>query len=81
MRVKAGAVWFSLGVLFSAHAAADQPAASEEQFPNIELLEYLGDLVEEDARWVGPDDMRSTGGENDPGKVLDVEPDSQQVKK
>jgi len=81
MRVKAGAVWFSLGVLFSAHAAADQPAASEEQFPNIELLEYLGDLVEEDARWVGPDDMRSTDGENDPRTVRDEDAtDAQQVK-
>jgi len=81
MRVKAGAVWFGLGVLFSAHATADEPAASKELFPDMELLEYLGDLVEEHERWVGPDDMRSTGGENDPGKVLDVEPDSQQVKK
>jgi hypothetical protein len=81
MRVKAGAVWFGLGVLFSAHATADEPAASEEPFPDMELLEYLGDLVEDHERWVGPDDMRGTDADNDSRKVLDVEPDAQQVNK
>ena len=81
MRVKAGAVWFGLGVLFSAHATADEPAASEEPFPDMELLEYLGDLVEDHDRWVGPDDMRGTDADNDSRKVLDVEPDAQQVNK
>ena len=81
MRVKAGAVWFGLGVLFSAHATADEPAASKELFPDMELLEYLGDLVEEHERWVGPDDMRGTDADNDSRKVLDVEPDAQQVNK
>jgi len=81
MRVKAGAVWIGLGVLFSAHATADEPAASAEQFPDIELLEYLGDLVEEHERWVGPDDMRSASGENDPRTVLQEDAaDAQQVK-
>ena len=81
MRVNAGAVWFGLGVLISAHATADPPAASEEQSPDIELLEYLGDLVEDHERWVGPDDMHHTDGETDPRTVLDEDAaDAQQVR-
>ena len=81
MRVNAGAVWVGLGVLFSVHATADEPAASQEQFPDIELLEYLGDLVEDHDRWVGPDDMRHTDGENNPRTVPDEDAaDPQQVK-
>lgn len=81
MRVKAGVGWFGLVVLFSAHAAADQTDASEEQFPDIELLEYLGDLVEDHEQWVGPDDMRSASGQNDPRTVQEEDAaDAQQVK-
>jgi hypothetical protein len=42
---------------------AGQTSAAEratEPVPDIELLEYLGGLVEEQGRLVGPDDMRAT---------------------
>jgi hypothetical protein len=58
MRASVGAVWLGLGVLFAAGAAAADPGASDAQTPDLELLEYLGGLVDEADRWVGPDDMQ-----------------------
>ena len=57
MRVNACAVWLGLGVFVSGGTAATE-AAPDEQGPDIELLQYLGDLVEEHDRLVGPDDMQ-----------------------
>lgn len=64
MRVSACAVWLGLGAFVSGGAAAAEPAVPDESGPDIELLEYLGDLVDEHDRWVGPDDMQG---------VVDVE--------
>ena len=58
MRASAGAVWLGLGMLVSGQAPAAEDAVAAEPGPDIELLEYLGDLVEEQGRWVGPDDMK-----------------------
>ena len=58
MRVSAGAVWFGLGMLIGAQAQASDSSVGVEQSPDIELLEYLGGLVQEKGQWVGPDDMR-----------------------
>ena len=57
MRVSACAVWLGLGAFVSGGAAATE-AVPDEQGPDIELLQYLGDLVEEHDRLVGPDDMQ-----------------------
>lgn len=56
MRVSAGACCMALLIL-AAEAAAD-PAPGDAETPDLELLEYLGGLVDEDDRWVGPDDMQ-----------------------
>jgi len=58
MRASAGAVWLGLGLLVGAQTPAAEDANPNEQSPDIELLEYLGGLVEEHDRWVGPDDMK-----------------------
>ena len=69
MRVKA--VWFGLGMLVGSTAAADQPAQPDAG-PDIELLEYLGTLVQaRDDRWVGPEDMRGAAEDPDAAIVLD----------
>jgi hypothetical protein len=69
MRASAGAVWLGIGMLVAAQApAAERPAEPE---PDIELLEYLGGLVQEQGRWVGPDDMKATADERDPPIVRD----------
>ena len=57
MRASACAVWLGLCVFVSGGAAAAE-AVPDEQGPDIELLEYLGDLVSEHDRWVGPEDMQ-----------------------
>ncbi len=71
MRGSAGAVWFGLGMLVGGQAPAAEPANAGEQSPDIELLEYLGNLVQEQGRWVGPDDMKGVADERDPPIVLE----------
>ena len=69
MRVKA--VWFGLGMLVGSTAAAEQPAQPDAG-PGIELLEYLGTLVQaRDDKWVGPEDMRGAAEDPDASIVLD----------
>ena len=51
-------VWFGIGVSISAAAHTAEQTSTVEQEPNIALLEYLGNLVDERGAWVGPDDMR-----------------------
>jgi hypothetical protein len=58
MRVSAGVMWLGLGVLFGAASTAADPGADDSQTPDLELLEYLGGLVDEEDRLVGPDDMQ-----------------------
>ena len=58
MRVSASAVWFGLGMLVGAQTQASDGSAGAEQGPDIELLEYLGGLVQQKGQWVGPDDMK-----------------------
>jgi hypothetical protein len=65
MRASAGAVWFGLGMLVGGQASAAEPANAGEQGPDIELLEYLGDLVQQQDRWVGPDDMKGAADERE----------------
>jgi len=55
MRASAGAIWLGIGMLLGAQASAAEGAEPE---PDIELLEYLGGLVQEQGGWVGPDDMK-----------------------
>jgi hypothetical protein len=69
MRVRA--VWFGLGMLVGSTAAAEQPAQPDAG-PDIELLEYLGTLVQaRDDKWVGPEDMRGAAEDPDASIVLD----------
>ena len=68
MRGSAG-VWFGLGMRVGGQASAAEPANAGEQSPDIELLEYLGNLVQEQGRWVGPDDMKGAAAE--PPTVLE----------
>jgi hypothetical protein len=63
MRVRANAVWIGLGMLVGGQASAAENASAAETGPDIELLEYLGDLVQEQGRWVGPDDMKNSPDE------------------
>jgi hypothetical protein len=56
MRASAAAVWLGIGMLLGARASAAEGATEPE--PDIELLEYLGGLVQEQGGWVGPDDMK-----------------------
>lgn len=61
MRASAGAVWLGIGMLLAGQTSAAEGATEPE--PDIELLEYLGGLVQEQGRWVGPDDMKATADE------------------
>jgi len=66
MRAKACAVWFGLGVFVGTTAHAAEPTSATESGPDIELLEYLGGLVQErDEKWVGPDDMQAPTEDHD----------------
>ncbi len=70
MRVRA--VWFGLGVLVGSTAAAAEQPAQTDAGPDIELLEYLGGLVQaRDDKWVGPEDMRGAAEDPDASIVLD----------
>lgn len=61
MRASAGAVCLGIGMLLAGPTTAAESATEPE--PDIELLEYLGGLVQEQGRWVGPDDMNATADE------------------
>jgi hypothetical protein len=52
-------------MLVSAQAQASDSAVGAEPGPDIELLEYLGDLVQQKGRWVGPDDMKGLPDERE----------------
>lgn len=70
MRVRA--VWLGVGVLVGSTAAAAEQPGQPEPGPDIELLEYLGSLVQaRDDKWVGPDDMRGAPEDPDASIVLD----------
>ena len=71
MRVSAGAVCLGLGVLLGANATSAEPAQPAGPAPAMELLEYLGGLVEERDAWVGPDDMQGMSSERDAKIVID----------
>lgn len=73
MRASTGAVWFGLGMLVGGQAPAAEPANPGEQSPDIELLEYLGDLVLEQGRWVGPDDMKGAADAHEAPTEADVD--------
>lgn len=75
MRARAGAVWFGLGMLVGGQTPAAEEANRGEQSPDIELLEYLGNLVQEEGRWVGPDDMKGAADERDAPVVQDDDDD------
>ena len=82
MRASACAVWLGLGVLVSCSAAGAEPAASDEPGPDLELLEYLGDLVSEHDRWVGPEDMQGVVDVQESPPVFDgaAAADAEQVR-
>jgi len=73
MRGSAGVVWIGLGMLVGGQAPAAENANAAETDPDIELLEYLGGLVQEQeqGQWVGPDDMKSSPDERAPPIVRD----------
>ena len=81
MRASACAVWLGLSVFVSDGAAAAE-AVPDEQGPDIELLEYLGDLVSEHDRWVGPEDMQGVVDVQESSPVLDgaAAADAEQVR-
>jgi hypothetical protein len=81
MRVSACAIWLGLSAFVSGGAAAAE-AAPDEQGPDIELLEYLGDLVDDHDRWVGPEDMKGVVDAQDATIVLDGDAaaDAEQVR-
>jgi len=68
MRASAGAVWLGIGMLLGAQASAE---GATEPEPDIELLEYLGGLVQEQGGWVGPDDMKGMVDERNAPIVRD----------
>jgi hypothetical protein len=69
MRVRA--LWFVGMLVGSTAAAAEQPAQTDPG-PDIDLLEYLGSLVQaRDDKWVGPEDMRGAAEDPDASIVLD----------
>lgn len=51
--------WLGIGMLMSAGVVAGDPVPDDAAGPDLELLEYLGGLVNEDDKWVGPDDMQN----------------------
>ena len=51
-------VWFGIGVSICAAAQAAEHTSADDTVPDIALLEYLGNLVDERGTLVGPDDMR-----------------------
>jgi hypothetical protein len=71
MRARAGVVCLGLGVLVGATASAAEHSSPVEQSPDIELLEYLGGLVETRDNWVGPDDMQGASDVRAAPIVLD----------
>jgi hypothetical protein len=83
MRVSACAVWLGLGAFVSGNAAAAEPSLPDESgSPDIELLEYLGDLVDEHGGWVGPDDMQGVVDAKEAATVhnSDAAPAAEQVR-
>ncbi len=82
MRVSACLIGFGLGAWVSGTAAAAESATPADAGPDIELLEYLGDLVEQQDRWVGPEDMQGVVDTEEPMIVLDGDAaaDAKQVK-
>ena len=77
MRASAGAVWIGLGILVGGQAQAAESTSAAEPGPDIEMLEYLGGLVEEQGRWVGPDDMKAPPDEREAPIVRDDEPEGE----
>jgi len=59
MRVSAAVVCIGIGVSVGAMAHAADRATTSEPEPDIALLEYLGNLVEEHDTLIGPDDMQN----------------------
>jgi len=67
--------WRGLGVLIGVGVAATvaaDPAPVEPAGPDLELLEYLGGLVSDDDKWVGPDDMQGALDTRDRGTFPDA---------
>ncbi|HTO59488.1 MAG TPA: hypothetical protein VMJ74_16930 [Pseudomonadales bacterium] len=58
MRGSAAVVCIGIGISVGATAYAQEPTSTAEQGPDIALLEYLGNLVEEHDTLIGPDDMK-----------------------
>ncbi len=52
-------------MLVGTQVQASDSSVGAEPGPDIELLEYLGDLVQQKGRWVGPDDMRGLPDERE----------------
>jgi hypothetical protein len=74
MRVSAGAVWL-LGMFVVAQVPAAEDTGPGDAGPDLEMLEYLGGLVQEQGRWVGPDDMKYSTNEDDAPAARDDERD------
>jgi hypothetical protein len=54
-RFSVGVRWMGIGLLLGGGAWAAEPEAVPA--PDLALLEYLGELVDDDGQWVGPEDM------------------------
>ena len=59
MRASAAVVCIGIGVSIGAAAHAAEYTTTAEPEPDIALLEYLGNLVQERDTLIGPDDMQN----------------------
>jgi hypothetical protein len=76
-------VCIGIGVSVGAAAYAAEHTSTVEQGPDIELLEYLGNLVDERGTLIGPDDMHGPVDPRDapsPPNEDDTDGDADKVK-
>jgi hypothetical protein len=72
-------VWLGFGLLFGVGAVMADPAPTDPAGPDLELLEYLGGLVSDDDKWVGPDDMQGVLETRDRETIPDDGPATAEV--
>ena len=74
--------WLGLGLVIGAGTVVADPApAADPSSPDLELLEYLGGLVSDDDKWVGPDDMQGVLDTRDRAAFPDDAPATAEIDK
>jgi hypothetical protein len=71
MRASAAVVCIGIGVAVGSAARAAESTAASDPEPDIALLEYLGNLVEEHDTLIGPDDMQNPVDPREPPNAPD----------